>query len=447
MRRFARVWRLAARCALGLATVATVAYAAPAHAEGPPSLPTLPPSPPSPPAEAPLVDVAKEPVVPHAPTQFPTHGGPQCEPGFSTRVYQEARAKVVVVERPEGGLGAGFVFFSKKHVLTALHVVETSRYARIVLSDGSSVPGEVVAIDTANDLALLELEREQSEEPLLPRQHIEPGWPVTVIGHPYGTLAQEGYAGVLKFSVSQGIVSAVNGAHLQTDALIAPGNSGGPLLTCDGRVIGVASQVLADRIGFAVPILHGVFLTSRRRASRFGGLPHADDPSFGFVTQQEKAASYYGIYAGSALVAGHFALLSHLGVSFATKPDGVSTLTSFFRARGFLELSMGYRAAFFNYTKYPMSLTISAGPTFYLDRGSETEPVLALEPSGCTPGTCVPKLAARELTYKGGGVLLGPQIRIRFPQLILPLEASYAYQIDVRNVPLSTHRIMLGLPF
>lgn len=378
------------------------------------------------------------------------HVGPACEAGFAGRVYRDARAKVVVVERPEGGLGAGFVFFSRKHVLTALHVVETSRYARVVLSDGSSLPGEVVAIDAANDLALLELEHEQKEEPLMPRQHVEVGWPLTVIGHPYGTLAQDSYAGVLKYSVSQGIVSAVNAGHLQTDALIAPGNSGGPLLTCDGLVVGVASQVLGDRIGFAVPILHGVFLTARRRSSIFGGLPHADDPSFGFVTHREKTASFYGVYGGSSLVAGHFALVSHLGLTFASKPDGVSALTSFFRARGFLELSLGYRATFFNFTKFPMSLTISAGPTFYVDRGSETEPTLAFEPggaSGCATGSCTPKLVGRESTYKGGGVLWGPQARLRFPQAVLPLEASYAYQIDVLNVPLSTHRLMFGLPF
>ncbi len=377
----------------------------------------------------------------------PPSEGPRCEAGFAARIYRETRKKVVVVERPEGGLGAGFVFHSKKHVLTALHVVETSRYAKVILADGSSMPGEVVAIDAANDLALLELPHEQTEEPLLPRQHVLAGWPVTVIGHPYGTLAERGYEGVLKFSVSQGVVSAVNPGHIQTDALIAPGNSGGPLLACDGRVIGVASQVLADRIGFAVPILHAVYMAGRRRESVFSGLPHADDPSFGFVTHQEKAANYYGVYAGGSLVSGHFAFVSNLGLAFAAKPSGVSELTSFFRARGFLELAMGYRATFFEYSKYTMAITIAAGPLFYLDRGSETEPLLALDPAGCVAGACTPRLTSRSQSYKGGGVLLGPQVRVRFPFVILPLEASYAYQIDVLDVPLSTHRIMVGLPF
>lgn len=385
------------------------------------------------------------------PIPDPVSSGPRCEPGYSARIYKETRKKVVVVERPEGGLGAGFVFFSKRHVLTALHVVETSRYAKVVTSDGTRYAGEVVAIDAANDVALLELDREQPEEPLLPRQHVEPGWPITVVGHPYGTLSEDAYVGVLKYSVSQGIVSAVNEAHLQTDALIAPGNSGGPMLTCDGRVIGVASQVLADRIGFGVPILHGVYLTGKRRQSRFGGLPHSDDGSFGFVTHQEKAANYYGIYGGSSLVAGNFALLSHMGVAFASKPSEVSALTSFYRVRGFVDLAMGYRASFFRYTKVPMSMTLAFGPTFYLDRGSETEPLIGYDAPGCPgtppPGGCAPKLVAREATYKGGGVLLSPQIRIRFPQAILPLEASYAWQIDVRNVPLSTHRLMFGIPF
>jgi S1-C subfamily serine protease len=380
------------------------------------------------------------------PPSPPGRNGPACEPSFAARIYRETRNKVVVVERPEGGLGAGFVFHTKRHVLTALHVVEASRYARIVLSSGKAMAGEVVAVDEANDLALLELSGEQPEEPLLPRQHVEPGWPVVALGHPYGTLSERGFEGVLKYSVSQGIVSAVSGAHLQTDALIAPGNSGGPILTCDGRVVGVASQTLGDRIGFAVPILHGVTLAGRERRG-VGALPRPDDPSFGLVTHQERAAAFYGVYGGSSVVAGHFALVSHLGIAFAGDIRSPSELTSFMRVRGFFELSAGYRATFFTYSKYTMALTIAAGPTFYIDRGSEKEPVIELEPPGCAGATCTPRLAARTSTYKGGGVLLGPQVRLRFPLSSVPLEVSYAYQIDVRDVPMSTHRVMVGLPF
>lgn len=452
----ARRVRVGVRGVFVSACAALVCFAAPAFAQPAPTPPVggdAKPAEPKPAAPLPELPPLPKPDEPPAVAIEKTSpeavaSGPRCESGFAARIYKETRKKVVVVERPEGGLGAGFVFFSKRHVLTALHVVETSRYAKVVTSDGTTYAGEVVAIDAANDVALLELDREQPEEPLLPRQHVEPGWPVTVVGHPYGTLSENAYVGVLKYSVSQGIVSAVNEAHLQTDALIAPGNSGGPMLTCDGRVIGVASQVLADRIGFGVPILHGVYLTGKRRQSRFGGLPHSDDASFGFVTHQEKAANYYGFYGGSSLVAGNLALLSHMGVAFASKPSEVSALTSFFRVRGFVELAMGYRASFFRYTKLPMSLTLAFGPTFYLDRGSETEPLVGYDAPGCpgAPG-CAPKLVAREATYKGGGVLLSPQIRIRFPQAILPLEASYAWQIDVRNVPFSTHRLMFGIPF
>lgn len=376
--------------------------------------------------------------------------GPPCAPDFAARLYRQARAKIVVVERPEGGLGAGFIFGSRRHVLTALHVVETSRYARVVLADGTAQAGEVVAVDPAHDVALLELEREQPEEPLLPRQHVEPGWPVVALGHPYGTLAEDDYRGVLKFSVSQGIVSAVNGDHLQTDTLIAPGNSGGPMLTCDGRVVAVSSQVLANRIGFGVPILYGVYLRGRARGPGFRGLPHVDDGAAGLFTQQEKTANYYGVFGGSAVVLGNLAFTTHLGLGLATRPDTVSPLASFTRVRGLFELGVGYRLSLFRYTKLPMSLTFAAGPTFYLDRGWTTEPALTYESPECTgqvAGPCRPALVARESTYKGGGVLLGPQVRVHLPQRILPLELSYAFQADVRSLPLSAHRVMVGLPF
>lgn len=383
------------------------------------------------------------------PTTAPS-AGPSCAPDFAARLYRQTRAKLVVVERPEGGLGAGFLFGSRRHVLTALHVVETSRYARLVFANGAVQSGEVVAVDAAHDLALLELEHDQPEEPLLPRQHVEPGWPVLALGHPYGTLAEDDFRGVLKFSVSQGIVSAVNGDHVQTDALIAPGNSGGPMLTCDGRVVAVASQVLANRIGFGVPILFGVYLKGKAPGLRFRGLPRVEDGAMGLFTQQETSQNYYGIFGGSAIVLGHFAFTSHLGVGLATRPSTVSALASFTRVRGLLELGVGYRLSLFRYTKLPMAITFAAGPTFYVDRGWSTEPTLSYDSPECagpSAGTCRPSLVGRESTYKGGGVLFGPQVRVRLPRRILPLELSYAFQADVRSLPLSAHRVMVGLPF
>ncbi len=424
------------------------------QAEEPPALPSLPNAGPG--SNGLARDATEPPAVQIAPPAA-APPGPLCEPGFAARLFREARKKVVVVERPEGGIGAGFLFYSRRHVLTAFHVVETGRYARVTLEDGSSMPAEVVAVDPGNDVALLELEGDQAEEPLLPRQRVEVGWPLIAIGHPYGTLARDSFSGVLRFSATQGIVSAVNHSHLQTDALVAPGNSGGPMLTCDGRVIAVTSQVLADRIGFGVPILAGVNLQKHARRSSFFGSPHGDDGSFGFVTHQAASvtptstglsdANYYGIYLGGSVVYRQFAFLSHLGVALAAKPASVSSLTQFTRVRGFLELALGYRVAFLQYTRFPMAMTLGLGPTFMLDRGSEKEPILENAP-GCpgAPG-CTPRLAARDVDHKGGGVFLSPQIRIRFPQIVLPLEVSYAWQIDFRDVATSPHRLMFGIPF
>jgi putative serine protease PepD len=158
--------------------------------------------------------------------------------------------------------GTGFVYDTKGDIVTNDHVISGSSSVSIKLSDGSTYKATVVGSDPSTDLAVLHIDAPASK--LVPlaladSSKVAIGDGVVAIGNPFG----------LDGSVTSGIVSALNreivspddtpieGA-IQTDAAINHGNSGGPLLDLQGKVIGVTSQIQSDSggndgVGFAVP--------------------------------------------------------------------------------------------------------------------------------------------------------------------------------------------------
>lgn len=159
---------------------------------------------------------------------------------------------------PIEGIGSGFVVHSKGYIVTNSHVVKGASRVLVILPDGESVEGDVLALDPRRDLALLMVEVGGLKPLRLgDSDKIKVGEIVFAIGSPLGLPGS---------SVTMGIVSAVNrtivGENLiledliQTDAPINPGNSGGPLINVEGEAIGVTTAIIpyAQGIGFAIPI-------------------------------------------------------------------------------------------------------------------------------------------------------------------------------------------------
>jgi putative serine protease PepD len=158
--------------------------------------------------------------------------------------------------------GTGFVYDTKGDIVTNDHVISGSSSVRVKLSDGSTYKATVVGSDPSTDLAVLHIDAPASKLAplaLADSSKVSIGDGVVAIGNPFG----------LDGSVTTGIISALNreivapdntpieGA-IQTDAAINHGNSGGPLLDLQGKVIGVTSQIQSDSggndgVGFAVP--------------------------------------------------------------------------------------------------------------------------------------------------------------------------------------------------
>jgi S1-C subfamily serine protease len=162
------------------------------------------------------------------------------------------------------GLGSGFVY-EEDHVLTAAHVVEGSNNVVVRFADGTQAQGVVLGTDPVHDLAVIEVET--NDTPPAPLALDDPpivGQLAVALGSPWG-LEQTVTSGVVS-AVDRPIANATSAQVLiQTDASINPGNSGGALADRQGRVIGVNIEIFTQTgtnsgVGFAVPIgvAHGI---------------------------------------------------------------------------------------------------------------------------------------------------------------------------------------------
>ncbi len=162
-------------------------------------------------------------------------------------------------------LGSGFVYDTSGHIITNNHVVDGAKTVDVRFVDGNIYSANVIGTDPYNDIAVLQIMDDFSEESLQPvilgdSSQLEVGQQVIAIGNPYG----------LSGTVTTGIVSQVGRLLpnsdagysipnvIQTDAAINPGNSGGPLLDMQGHVIGINTAIQSGTgefsgIGFAVP--------------------------------------------------------------------------------------------------------------------------------------------------------------------------------------------------
>jgi serine protease Do len=149
-----------------------------------------------------------------------------------------------VAGRGGAALGSGFIIRADGLIVTNRHVIVGARTVRVKLADGREVPAQVIGSDATTDIALLRVSAGNLPALRLgSSSEISVGDAVIAIGNPFG----------LGQSVTAGILSARGRSleedpyidFLQTDAAINLGNSGGPLLSADGAVVGVTTAILS----------------------------------------------------------------------------------------------------------------------------------------------------------------------------------------------------------
>ncbi|CAI3942959.1 Do family serine endopeptidase [Commensalibacter papalotli (ex Botero et al. 2024)] len=183
---------------------------------------------------------------------FPGGSGGFSSP-FPFPMFPQQMPKQIIEAR-----GSGFIISPDGYVVTNNHVVKGAKIITVSLEDGSKYQAKIIGLDPKTDLALLKI---KSDKPfsfiqLGDSNGVEAGEWVVAVGDPYG----------LGGTVTAGIVSARGrdigdgpyDSFIQIDAPINRGNSGGPLFSQDGKVIGVNTAILSPSggsigIGFAIP--------------------------------------------------------------------------------------------------------------------------------------------------------------------------------------------------
>jgi S1-C subfamily serine protease/Flp pilus assembly protein TadD len=235
----------------GVAVVAMIVFRGPARTRA--SLPVTPAAPAT-------VGQHTASLQPAPPAAAQPAGAPKPAALSADTLYTRTAPAVVRIEVRDDRFrgvsqGTGFFVSADGLLVTNYHVIDGGAFATLETADGSTLFVEgVVAVDKVQDLALLKVKTGGARcLELGPDERPPVGTRVFAIGHPRG---------VRHSTLSEGLVSSIgvalggDVASIQTTAPVSPGSSGGPLITADGKVVGViaAQRDDAQNLNFAVPV-------------------------------------------------------------------------------------------------------------------------------------------------------------------------------------------------
>ena len=228
--------------------------------------------------------------------------------------------------------GSGFIIDADGTLVTNNHVVRNAQSISVTLSDGTELPAKLIGTDARTDIAVLKIKTDKKLPfvALGDSGSVRPGEWVVAMGNPFG----------LGGTVTAGIVSALGrdigsgpyDDYIQVDAPINQGNSGGPLFTQAGQVIGINTAILSPSggsvgIGFAIP-------SAMVDASMAGAMHLSGDSAHGALVagvEPDSPASKAGLEPGDVIVAVNGASVKaprDLAVAVADlKPGASATVT------------------------------------------------------------------------------------------------------------------------
>jgi serine protease Do len=186
---------------------------------------------------------------------------PQLPPGLR-QFFGNGFGQMPSQPQIEHGVGSGIIISPDGYIVTNNHVVDGATQIRVTLNDRRVLNAKVVGTDKLTDLAVVKVDA--TDLPTVvwgDSTKLKPGQTVLAFGSPFG---------YFQFSVTRGIVSAVNrpnpysddarkpGGFIQTDAAINPGNSGGALVNAHGELVGINTFIISNNgsfagAGFAIP--------------------------------------------------------------------------------------------------------------------------------------------------------------------------------------------------
>ena len=163
----------------------------------------------------------------------------------------EEEIKGVVTIKTDASQGTGFLITNNGYVVTNFHVLLGASFANVYTYENEKYPAELIGYNTLMDIVLLKIQGSFSSLTFGNSDKVKVGEKVLAIGNPLG----------LSFTATEGIISAVHREginelpyYFQTDVSLNPGNSGGPLIDTNGKVIGINNFKIsgAESLGFAL---------------------------------------------------------------------------------------------------------------------------------------------------------------------------------------------------
>jgi len=198
---------------------------------------------------------------------------------------------------PRRGFGSGVLLDGQGHVLTTHHVIDGASKVIVTFADGRVLSGAVVGGDDETDIAIIKVDgKDFHAAEFADSDQLKVGQPVLAIGNPLGLpggpTVTSGVISSLRRNLSFGPGDGL--PVIQTDAAVNPGNSGGPLVDLQGRVVAINTATIpfAEGIGFAIPI--NAALGVARQILEHG---HVQRPWLGVAGYDvdRRVAAYYGI--------------------------------------------------------------------------------------------------------------------------------------------------------
>jgi len=176
-------------------------------------------------------------------------------------IYDQLKDSVVLIQT-NLGLGSGFVYDMKGHIITNHHVIEGASTIQVSFLDGNVTSASVVGMDIYSDIAVIKVDSQVTTlHPVVlgASSDLTVGDPVAAMGNPFG-LSDTLTVGIVS-SLERTLTAAENYVIIdiiQIDAAVNPGNSGGPLVNLNGQVVGVNTAIQSETgtftgIGFAIP--------------------------------------------------------------------------------------------------------------------------------------------------------------------------------------------------
>jgi serine protease Do len=168
---------------------------------------------------------------------------------FSGIVEDVVRSVVTI--RSDNSIGTGFFINPQGYLVTNYHVIKDNGQIQVVTYDRDTFEATIIGVDEARDIALLRIPGNYNALTLAEKDDIQVGKKVIAIGNPLG----------LSFTVTEGIISGIDrvgpsglAEYVQTDVSLNPGNSGGPLIDTQGKVVGINNFKIggAEALGFSL---------------------------------------------------------------------------------------------------------------------------------------------------------------------------------------------------